>query len=51
MDGYRDPIFKGCTRPAMLAGVPEPCTVALLLSGVATLLAGARRPYVKRAHP
>lgn len=22
MNGYRDPIFKGCTRPAMLAGVP-----------------------------
>lgn len=22
MDNYRDPIFKGCTRPAMLVGVP-----------------------------
>ena len=22
MQGYRDPIFKGCTRPAMFAGVP-----------------------------
>ena len=34
-DGFRDPIFKGCTRPAMLGGVP---TVPLILTGGATLL-------------
>jgi type IV secretion system protein VirB3 len=22
MDGFHDPIFRGCTRPAMLVGVP-----------------------------
>src|ERR1035438_9224099 len=22
VEGFRDPIFRGCTRPAMLAGVP-----------------------------
>lgn len=34
-DGFRDPIFKGCTRPAMLGGVP---TLPLILTGGATLL-------------
>lgn len=37
MDGYRDPIFKGCTRPAMLAGVP---LVPMVLSMIASFLAG-----------
>ena len=36
-DGFRDPIFKGCTRPAMLGGVPTipfilVCGLTLLLS-------------------
>lgn len=34
-DGFRDPIFKGCTRPAMLGGVP---TVPLILISALTLL-------------
>ena len=34
-DGFRDPIFKGCTRPAMLGGVP---TVPLILVCGLTLL-------------
>ncbi len=34
-DGFRDPIFKGCTRPAMLGGVP---TVPLIVIGGVTLL-------------
>ena len=39
-DGLRDPIFKGCTRPAMLAGVPM---TWLLLSAGAALIAA---PYL-----
>jgi len=35
MDGFRDPIFTGCTRPAMLGGVP---IVPLILIGGLTLL-------------
>jgi type IV secretion system protein VirB3 len=35
MDGFRDPIFTGCTRPAMLGGVP---IVPLILIGGVTLL-------------
>jgi type IV secretion system protein VirB3 len=31
-DGFRDPIFRGCTRPAMLAGVPM--IPLILVSGV-----------------
>lgn len=34
-DGFRDPIFTGCTRPAMLGGVP---TVPLILICGLTLL-------------
>ena len=34
-DGFRDPIFKGCTRPAMLGGVP---TIPLILICGLTLL-------------
>jgi len=34
-DGFRDPIFKGCTRPAMLGGVP---TLPLILICGLTLL-------------
>lgn len=30
MDGYREPIFKGCTRPAMIGGIPM---VPLLIVG------------------
>ncbi len=37
MDGYRDPIFKGCTRPAMLAGVP---LVPMVVVMIAAFLAG-----------
>lgn len=37
MDGYRDPIFKGCTRPAILAGVP---LVPMVLVMIAAFLAG-----------
>ena len=37
MDGYRDPIFKGCTRPAMLAGVP---LVPMVLVMIAAFLIG-----------
>jgi type IV secretion system protein VirB3 len=37
MEGFRDPIFKGCTRPAMFVGVPLlPC---LLVSGLFLLAA------------
>jgi type IV secretion system protein VirB3 len=35
--GFRDPIFRGCTRPAMLAGVPM--VPLLSVSGVFLLLA------------
>ena len=35
MDQFRDPIFTGCTRPAMLGGVP---IVPLILIGGLTLL-------------
>lgn len=34
---YRDPIFRGCTRPAMFAGVPM--VPFLLVSGLFLLLA------------
>lgn len=34
---YRDPIFRGCTRPAMFAGVPM--VPFLLVSGLFILLA------------
>ena len=37
MDGYRDLSLKGCTRPAMLAGVP---LVPMVLSMIASFLAG-----------
>lgn len=37
MEDYRDPFFKGCTRPAMFAGVP--ILPMLLVSGVFLLLA------------
>ncbi len=36
MDGYRDPIFKGCTRPAMLAGVPLVPMVLVMLTAFLT---------------
>jgi type IV secretion system protein VirB3 len=36
MDGFDEPIFRGCTRPAMLAHVPM--LPFLLLSGVFILL-------------
>ena len=43
---FRDPIFKGCTRPAMLAGVPM---TWLLLSAGGCLIAA---PYLLYAvHP
>ncbi len=35
MDTLKDPVFKGCTRPAMLWGVP---LVAFLLVGGAMLI-------------
>jgi len=35
MDDYRDPLFKGCTRPAMLFGVP---LVPLCLVGCSIIL-------------
>jgi type IV secretion system protein VirB3 len=35
MDSLKDPVFKGCTRPAMLWGVP---LVAFLLVGGAMLI-------------
>ena len=37
MEGFRDPIFKGCTRPAMFAGVPM--LPFLLVTGIFLLLA------------
>lgn len=36
MDGFREPIFKACTRPAMFAGVPM--LPFLLVTGVFMLL-------------
>ena len=38
MSNFSDPIFRGCTRPAMLFGVPM--LPFLLVTGVAILLAG-----------
>ena len=35
-DGFRDPIFRGCTRPAMFAGVPM--IPFLLITGAFLLL-------------
>ena len=37
LNGFRDPIFRGCTRPAMLAGVPM--IPLLLVTGLFLLLA------------
>ena len=37
MGSIRDPIFKGCTRPAMLAGIPMQWM--LLVTGAALLVA------------
>lgn len=37
MENYRDPFFRGCTRPAMFAGVP--LIPMLLVSGCTLLLA------------
>ncbi|PLX76769.1 MAG: type IV secretion system protein VirB3 [Azoarcus sp.] len=37
MEGFRDPIFKGCTRPAMFAGVPM--IPFMLVTGLFLLLA------------
>lgn len=37
IEGFRDPIFKGCTRPAMFAGVPM--VPFLLVSGLFLVLA------------
>lgn len=37
LERYRDPIFRGCTRPAMLAGVPM--VPLLLVSGAFLLVA------------
>lgn len=34
---FRDPVFRGCTRPAMFLGVPM--VPAILLTGSAVLLA------------
>ncbi len=36
MDGYRDLIFKGCTRPAMLAGVPLVPMVLVMVTAFLT---------------
>jgi type IV secretion system protein VirB3 len=36
VEGFRDPIFRGCTRPAMLAGVPM--IPLLVVSGVFLLV-------------
>ncbi|MDQ1829846.1 type IV secretion system protein VirB3 [Massilia scottii] len=36
MSGFRDPIFRGCTRPAMFAGVPM--LPFLLITGVFLML-------------
>jgi type IV secretion system protein VirB3 len=36
IQGFRDPIFRGCTRPAMLAGVPM--IPLLLVSGIFLLV-------------
>jgi type IV secretion system protein VirB3 len=36
MEGFRDPIFKGCTRPAMFAGVP--LVPMFLVTGVFMML-------------
>ncbi|WP_151745292.1 type IV secretion system protein VirB3 [Acinetobacter calcoaceticus] len=38
MAGFSDPIFRGCTRPAMMFGVPM--LPFLLLTGAVILLAG-----------
>lgn len=38
MSGFRDPIFRGCTRPATFAGVP--LLPFLLVSGGFVLLSG-----------
>ncbi|WP_028203772.1 type IV secretion system protein VirB3 [Paraburkholderia nodosa] len=35
MDQFRDPVFKGCTRPAMLWGVP---LVPFLMAGCSILI-------------
>ena len=43
IDGFRDPIFKGCTRPAMLAGVP---TLPLILLCGLTLMAAVWSFYL-----
>lgn len=37
LDGFRDPFFRGCTRPAMFMGVPM--VPLLLVSGAFLLLA------------
>lgn len=37
MDGFRDPIFKGCTRPAMLGGVP--IVPLILICGLTLMIA------------
>ncbi|MDI7776577.1 VirB3 family type IV secretion system protein [Asticcacaulis sp. EMRT-3] len=38
MDDFRDPIFKGCTRPAMFLGVPM--MPFLMVTGVCLLAGG-----------
>lgn len=38
MSNFSDPIFRGCTRPAMLFGVPM--LPFLLVTGLAILLSG-----------
>ena len=37
IENFKDPLFKGCTRPSMLAGVPM--LPFLLVTGLFTLLA------------
>ncbi|BEV13140.1 VirB3 family type IV secretion system protein (plasmid) [Asticcacaulis sp. DW145] len=43
MDNFRDPIFKGCTRPAMFLGVPM---VPFLVVSGGFLLAGVWLMYL-----
>lgn len=38
MDGFRDPIFKGCTRPAMFAPAGVPMIPFLVVSGLFFIL-------------
>lgn len=43
MDSFHDPFFRGCTRPAMLLGVP---LIPMLLVAGAFLLLGAWSAYL-----